>query len=29
MNDFFRPKCCGHIRVGDHLIFKVKNAKEQ
>jgi hypothetical protein len=29
MNDFFCPKCSGHIRVGDHLIFKVKNVKKQ
>jgi len=25
MNDFLCPKCKGHLRVGDHIIFKVKN----
>lgn len=25
MNDFLCPRCLGHIRVGDHIIFKVKN----
>lgn len=25
MNDFICPKCKGQLRVGDHLIFKVKN----
>jgi len=29
MNDFICPKCKEHIRVGDHLVFKVKNSKKQ
>ena len=29
MNNFLCPKCMGQIRVGDHLIFKVKNTKKQ
>jgi hypothetical protein len=29
MNDFICPKCKEYIRVGDHLIFKVKNSKKQ
>lgn len=29
MNDFLCPKCMGHLRVGEHLIFKVKNLKKQ
>jgi len=29
MNDFLCPKCKGHLRVGDHIIFKVKNDKNQ
>jgi hypothetical protein len=29
MNDFLCPKCKEHIRIGDHLIFKVKNAGKQ
>jgi hypothetical protein len=29
MNDFLCPKCQEHIRVGDHLIFKVKNSRKQ
>jgi len=29
MNDFFCPKCKGHLRVGDHIIFKVKNDLKQ
>jgi hypothetical protein len=29
MNDFFCPKCRGHIRVGDNIIFKIKNSKKQ
>ena len=29
MNDFTCPKCKDHLRVGDHLIFKVKNAAKQ
>jgi len=29
MNDFLCPKCSEHIRVGDNIIFKVKNSKRQ
>ncbi len=29
MNDFLCPKCKGHLRVGDHIVFKVKNNKNQ
>ncbi len=29
MYDFLCPKCSGHIRVGDHIIFKVKNDRKQ
>lgn len=29
MNDFLCPKCQGHLRVGEHIIFKVKNTKKQ
>jgi len=29
MNDFICPKCREHIRVGDNIIFKVKNSKKQ
>jgi transcription initiation factor IIE alpha subunit len=29
MNDFLCPKCKGHLRVGDHIIFKVKNNLKQ
>lgn len=29
MNDFLCPKCNGHIRVGDRVIFKVKNRKKK
>ena len=29
MNDFICPKCKDHIRIGDHIIFKVKNNKKQ
>jgi transcription initiation factor IIE alpha subunit len=29
MNDFLCPKCRGHLRVGDHLILKIRNAKKQ
>jgi transcription initiation factor IIE alpha subunit len=29
MNDFLCPKCKDHLRVGDHLIFKVKNIAKQ
>jgi hypothetical protein len=29
MNDFICPKCQGHLRVGDHIIFKVRNKKKQ
>jgi len=29
MNDFLCPKCEGHLRVGDHIIFKVKNDRKR
>jgi hypothetical protein len=29
MHDFLCKKCGGHLRVGDHLIFKVKNQKKK
>ncbi len=29
MQNFLCPRCMGHIRVGDHIIFKVKNSKKQ
>jgi hypothetical protein len=29
MSDFLCPKCMAHIRVGDHIIFKVRNSKKQ
>jgi hypothetical protein len=29
MNDFLCPVCQEHIRVGDNIIFKVKNQKKQ
>jgi hypothetical protein len=29
MNNFLCPKCREHIRVDDHIIFKVKNSKKQ
>ncbi len=29
MNDFLCPKCKGHLRVGDHIIFKVKNGEKK
>ncbi len=29
MHDFLCKKCCGHLRVGDHVIFKVRNHKKQ
>ncbi len=29
MNDFLCPKCREHIRVGDNIIFKVKNSRKQ
>jgi hypothetical protein len=29
MNDFLCPKCENHLRVGNHLIFKVKNSRKQ
>ena len=29
MNDFLCPKCRDHLRVGDHIIFKVKNNKKK
>jgi uncharacterized protein YbaR (Trm112 family) len=29
MNNFICPKCKGHLCIGKHLIFKVKNSKKQ
>lgn len=29
MNDFICPACKGFLRVGDHLILKMKNSKKQ
>jgi transcription initiation factor IIE alpha subunit len=29
MNDFLCPKCKEHLRVGDYIIFKVKNSRKQ
>jgi len=29
MNDFMCPKCKQHLRVGSHIIFKVKNSEKQ
>jgi predicted RNA-binding Zn-ribbon protein involved in translation (DUF1610 family) len=29
MHDFLCPKCKEHLRVGDNLIFKVKNSRKQ
>ena len=29
MNDFLCPKCNDHLRVGDNIVFKVKNSKKQ
>lgn len=29
MDDFLCPKCKGHLRVGDRIIFKVKNGMKQ
>jgi hypothetical protein len=29
MYDFLCPKCNEHLRVGDNIIFKVKNSKKQ
>lgn len=29
MSDFLCPKCKDHLRVGEHLVFKVKNSKKQ
>ncbi|HPT21102.1 MAG TPA: hypothetical protein PLR88_04070 [Bacteroidales bacterium] len=29
MNDFLCPKCGDHLRVGENIIFKIKNAKKQ
>jgi len=29
MNDFLCPKCMGHLRVGDLIVFKIKNSKKQ
>jgi predicted RNA-binding Zn-ribbon protein involved in translation (DUF1610 family) len=29
MNDFLCPKCREHLRVGENIIFKVRNSKKQ
>lgn len=29
MNDFLCPRCKEHIRVGDNIIFKIKNSRKQ
>jgi hypothetical protein len=29
MNDFLCPKCREHIRVGDNIVFKIKNSRKQ
>jgi len=29
MNDFVCPKCKGHLRVGDNIIFKIRNKDKQ
>ncbi len=29
MNDFLCPDCNGHLRVGERIIFKVKNGRKQ
>ena len=29
MNNFLCPKCHEHLRVGDHLIFRVRNSRKQ
>jgi hypothetical protein len=29
MVDFLCPSCLNHLRVGDHIIFRVKNGKKQ
>ncbi|MGD0582621.1 MAG: hypothetical protein ABR974_06705 [Bacteroidales bacterium] len=29
MNDFICPKCHDHLRVGENIIFRVKNSKKQ
>jgi hypothetical protein len=29
MNDFLCPKCKDYLRVGEHLIFKVKNSRKK
>jgi len=29
MNDFLCPKCSGHLRVGELIIFKIKNNRKQ
>jgi len=29
MNDFLCPNCNDHLRVGEHLVFKVKNSRKQ
>jgi hypothetical protein len=29
MNDFMCPHCRGHLRVGDNIIFKIKNKQKE
>ena len=29
MNDFLCPKCHDHLRIGNHIIFSVRNSKKQ
>lgn len=29
MNDFLCPSCNGHLRVGDNIIFRVRNGRKQ
>jgi hypothetical protein len=29
MNDFLCPKCTGYLRVGENIIFKIKNSRNQ
>lgn len=29
MQDFLCPKCLGYLRIGEHLVFKVRNHRKQ
>lgn len=29
MNDFMCPKCKGHLRVGDQIVFRIKNDRKE